>query len=187
MRCVGIRNDTFALLIFPLLSKKHLRQMASSLKNLSEYNPKTIPSASSMRFGIVVSEWNDDITSPMLIGAVDTLLVHGAKRENIFIAHVPGSFELVAGAKLLMKQHSPDSIICLGSVIRGDTPHFDYVCMGATNGIAALNANYDVPFIFGLLTTDNKEQALERCGGKYGNKGIECAITAIKMVALKQQ
>lgn len=161
--------------------------MASSLKNLSDYDPKKVPSAENMRFGIVVSEWNNNITDALLEGAVESLVKHGAKNSNIEIAHVPGSFELIAGAKMMMHQHKPDAIICLGSVIRGDTPHFDYVCSGTTHGIAELNLQYDIPFIFGLLTTDNLQQAQDRCGGRLGNKGTECAITAIKMVALNKQ
>ncbi len=158
--------------------------MASSLKNLSDYDPKKVPSAEDMRFGIVVSEWNNNVTDALLEGAVEALTKHGAKTSNIEIMHVPGSFELIAGSKIMLRKFMPDAIIALGSVIRGDTPHFDYVCSGTTHGIAELNLRYDIPFIFGLLTTDNLQQALERCGGKLGNKGTECAITAIKMIAL---
>ena len=160
--------------------------MASSLKNLSDYDPKKVPSAETMRFCIVVSEWNNNITDELLNGAVESLVKHGAKTGNIEIMHVPGSFELIAGARIMVRKHNPDAVICLGSVIRGDTPHFDYVCAGTTHGIAQLNIEYDIPFIFGLLTTDNLQQALDRCGGRLGNKGTECAITAIKMVALNK-
>ena len=160
--------------------------MASSLKNLSDYDPKKVPSAETMRFGIVVSEWNNNITDELLNGAVESLVKHGAKTGNIEIMHVPGSFELIAGARIMVRKHNPDAVICLGSVIRGDTPHFDYVCAGTTHGIAQLNIEYDIPFIFCLLTTDNLQQALDRCGGRLGNKGTECAITAIKMVALNK-
>ena len=160
--------------------------MASSLKNLSDYDPKKVPSAETMRFGIVVSEWNNNITDELLNGAVESLVKHGAKTGNIEIMHVTGSFELIAGARIMVRKHNTDAVICLGSVIRGDTPHFDYVCAGTTHGIAQLNIEYDIPFIFGLLTTDNLQQALDRCGGRLGNKGTECAITAIKMVALNK-
>ncbi len=160
--------------------------MATSLKNLSDYDPKKVPSAEDMSFGIVVSEWNSNVTDSLLEGAVESLVKHGAKNSNIEIFHVPGSFELIAGAKMMLRKHHPDAVICLGSVIRGDTPHFDYVCSGTTQGIAQLNIDNDIPFIFGLLTTDNLQQALDRCGGKLGNKGTECAITAIKMVALNK-
>lgn len=161
--------------------------MASSLKNLSDYDPKKVPTAENMSFGIVVSEWNNNVTDELLNGAVEALVKHGAKKKNIEICHVPGSFELVFAAKMLAKRHKLDAIICLGSVIRGDTPHFDYVCSGTTQGIMQLNIDSDIPFIFGLLTTDNLQQALDRCGGRLGNKGTECAITAIKMVELNHQ
>jgi 6,7-dimethyl-8-ribityllumazine synthase len=156
--------------------------MASELKNLSSYNPETVPSAENMKFGIVVSEWNHNITGALLEGAVETLVKHGAKEDNIIIRYVPGSFELVAGARMMAEKTDVDSVICLGCVIKGDTPHFDYVCAGATQGIAELNVRYDKSFIFGVITTNNLQQALDRCGGKLGNKGTECAITAIKMI-----
>lgn len=141
-----------------------------------------IPSAAGMRFGIVVSEWNTDITGAMLTGAVETLKAHGAKDEDIHVAYVPGSFELTFGAKCFMQSGKVDAVIVLGSVVRGGTPHFDYVCQGTTQGIAMLNAGGQIPVIFGVLTTDNMEQAEERAGGSMGNKGSECAVTAIKMI-----
>lgn len=156
--------------------------MASELKNLSSYDPETIPSAEKMKFGIVVSEWNHNITGALLEGAIETLRKHGAKEENIIVRYVPGSFELIAGAKMMAEYTDVDSVICLGCVIKGDTPHFDYVCAGATQGIAELNVKYDKSFIFGVITTNNLQQALDRCGGKLGNKGTECAITSIKMI-----
>ncbi|MBP5366296.1 MAG: 6,7-dimethyl-8-ribityllumazine synthase [Bacteroidales bacterium] len=158
--------------------------MASSLKNLSEYNPDEIPSASEMKFGIVVSEWNSNITNALLDGAIETLKKNGAKDENIIVSHVPGSFELIAGGRYMAELTDADAVICLGCVIKGDTPHFDYVCAGTTQGIAELNTRYDKPFIFGVITTNNLQQALDRCGGRLGNKGTECAITAIKMINL---
>ena len=156
--------------------------MASELKNLSSYNPDSVPSAEEMKFGIVVSEWNHNITGALLEGAIETLLKHGAKEENIIVRYVPGSFELVAGARMMAENTEVDSVICLGCVIKGDTPHFDYVCAGATQGIAELNVRYDKSFVFGVITTNNLQQALDRCGGKLGNKGVECAITSIKMI-----
>lgn len=156
--------------------------MASELKNLSSYDPETIPSAEKMKFGIVVSEWNHNITGALLEGAIETLRKHGAKEDNIIVRYVPGSFELIAGAKMMAEYTDVDSVICLGCVIKGDTPHFDYVCAGATQGIAELNVKYDKSFIFGVITTNNLQQALDRCGGKLGNKGTECAITSIKMI-----
>ena len=132
--------------------------------------------------GIVVSEWNFNITGALLKGAVDTLKKHGAKDENILVKTVPGSFELTFGANQMMENCDVDAIIAIGCVIKGDTPHFDYVCMGATQGITELNATGDIPVIYGLITTNTMEQAEDRAGGKLGNKGDECAITAIKMI-----
>jgi len=158
--------------------------MATNLKNLSSYNPNEVPSAEKMKFGIVFSEWNIGITGALFQGAKGTLLKHGAKEENIISVSVPGSFELTAGARLLAKKSNVDAIICLGCVIQGDTPHFDYVCQGVTHGIAQLNVKYSIPVIFGVLTTLNQQQAEDRAGGIHGNKGDEAAITAIKMVDL---
>lgn len=158
--------------------------MASILHNLSEYDASTVPSAKDMKFGIVVAEWNRNITGALLEGAVQALLDNGAKEENIRVEWVPGSFELTSGSKWMAEHTESDAIIALGCVIRGDTPHFDYVCAGTTQGITDLNVKYDKSFVFGLLTTDNLAQAEARCGGALGNKGTECAITAIKMVDL---
>lgn len=156
--------------------------MATAYHNLSEYDLNSVPEADTMKFGIVVSEWNSKITGALLDGAVSTLKKHGAKSENIMVKTVPGSFELVFGANQMMEYGDLDAIIVLGCVIKGDTPHFDYVCMGTTQGVAQLNASGDIPVIYGLITTNTMEQAEDRCGGKLGNKGDECAITAIKMI-----
>ena len=156
--------------------------MATIYHNLSEYDFNSVPDATNMRFGIVVSEWNDNITGALLDGAVKTLKRHGAKDENILIESVPGSFELTFGAAQMIKSGKVDAVIALGCVVRGDTPHFDYVCAGDTQGIAHLNATTDTPVIYGLITTNNMQQAEDRAGGKLGNKGDECAITAIKML-----
>jgi len=150
--------------------------------DLSSYDPNLVPDAKDMTFGIVVSDWNSEVTHALLKGAYDTLVKHGAKQKNIKVCHVPGSFELIFGSQQLADATDVDAVIALGSVVRGGTPHFDYVCQGTTNGLAKLNAEYDIPFIFGLLTTDDMQQALDRAGGINGNKGTECAITAIKMV-----
>ena len=150
-------------------------------KNLSEYNIANVPDASNMCFGIVVSEWNSEITGALLDGCVSTLEKHGAIPENIHVKTVPGSFELIYGAHQMTLNDGFDAVIILGCVIRGETPHFDYICQGVTYGIARLNATQDTPVIFGLLTTDDLEQAQARRGGKLGNKGDECAIDAIKM------
>lgn len=145
-----------------------------------------LPSAASMTFGIVVSDWNEEITGALLRGAVSRLRQAGAIDHNIIISHVPGSFEIPLGAQLLAENHNPDGVICLGCVIQGETRHFDYICMGVTRGIADLNLKYNKPFIFGVLTTGNIEQARQRAGGKFGNKGDEAAAVAIKMISLKQ-
>ena len=160
--------------------------MATAFHNLSDYDFNSVPDASDMRFGIVVSEWNSNITGALLEGAVTTLKKHGVKDENLLVQTVPGSFELTFGASQMIKSGKVDAVIAIGCVVRGDTPHFDYVCAGTTQGIAHLNATCDVPVIYGLITTNNMEQAEDRAGGKLGNKGDEGAITAIKMVADKR-
>lgn len=161
--------------------------MATAFKNLSDYDPNTVPSAKDMRFALVVSEWNTDITFALLEGARETLIKHGANPHNIKLDYVPGSFELTAGARMVAEAGTFDAVICIGCVIRGETPHFDFICQGVTNGITQLNVNYDIPFVFGVLTTENQQQALDRAGGKHGNKGDEAAITAIKMTALRRR
>ncbi len=157
--------------------------MASEFQNLSSYNSDDVPDASEMKFGIIVSEWNSNITNALLDGAVSTLRKHNAMEKNIYIHYVPGSFELPLGAQFLAESFNPDAIICLGCVIQGETRHFDFICQGVTQGIMDLNLKYNKPFIFGVLTTNTMEQALERAGGKHGNKGDEAAITAIKMAS----
>ena len=156
--------------------------MASSLHNLSDYNVHSVPDATGMRVGIVVSEWNEKITGALLDGACKTLIKHGVREESINIKTVPGSFELVYGAARFVSSGLVDVVIAIGCVIRGDTPHFDYICQGVTQGLADLNKEGKIPVIYGLLTCNTLEQAQERCGGMLGNKGDECAVTAIKMV-----
>ena len=153
--------------------------------NLSYYDKATIPNAKSFRFGIVVSEWNPDITQGLLTGAIETLLDCGANKENITTWDVPGSFELVYGCKKMIETQSLDAIIAIGNVIQGETQHFDFVCDGVTQGIVDLNITYDVPVIFCVLTDNTKQQSIDRSGGKLGNKGVECAVAAIKMAAIK--
>ena len=155
--------------------------MATALHNLSDYDLSMIPDASNMYFGIVVAEWNPEITGAILDGAVSTLEKHGTLPENIHVRTVPGSFELVYGARQMILHGGYDAVIILGSVIKGDTPHFDYICQGVTYGIARLNATQEIPVIYGLLTTNDLQQAKDRSGGSLGNKGDECAIDAIKM------
>lgn len=155
-------------------------------KNLSQYDIESVPNAEGMKLGIVVSEWNENVTGALLDGALSTLMKHGVKREDISVATVPGSFELIFGCAQMVKK-DVDAVIAIGCVIRGDTPHFDYICQGTTYGIARLNATQNTPVIYGLITTENMQQALDRCGGKCGNKGDECAVTAIKMIALSRK
>ena len=148
-------------------------------KNLSEYDLAKVPDASNMTFGVVVAEWNPEITGALLDGCVSTLEKHGALPENIHVKTVPGSFELIYGARQMTLNDGYDAIIILGSVIRGETPHFDYICQGVTEGIARLNATSNIPVVFGLLTTNDLQQAKDRAGGRLGNKGDECAVVAI--------
>lgn len=160
--------------------------MASALHNLSSYDPSTVPDGSQRKIGIVVSEWNEDVTGALLQGAYDTLLKHGVKAQNITVKTVPGSFELVYGSAWMTQQTDVDAVIAIGCVIRGDTPHFDYICQGTTQGLAELNRKAVVPVIYGLLTCNTLQQALDRCGGALGNKGDECAVTALKMIQYSQ-
>lgn len=159
--------------------------MATSLKNLSDYDANEVPSASEMRFGIVTAAWNKEITDALLEGTYKTLLKHGAKEENILVKFVPGTVELTLGGQFMAEYADLDAVICLGCVIQGETRHFDFVCQSVTHGITELNMNYNIPFIFGVLTTDTQEQAKDRAGGKHGNKGDEAAVTAIQMAQLQ--
>lgn len=152
--------------------------------NLSQYDKTTIPNAKALRFGIVVSEWNETVTEGLYQGAVDTLVDCGALPENITRWNVPGSFELIFGCKKMLKTQKLDAVIAIGCVIQGETKHFDFVCEGVTQGIKDLNIEYDVPTIFCVLTDNTMQQSLDRSGGKLGNKGVESAVTAIKMTNL---
>jgi 6,7-dimethyl-8-ribityllumazine synthase len=158
-----------------------------STANLSVYDPENVPNAGEMRFGVVVSDWNREVTWSLLEGAVNTLKKHGATDKNIVVKHVPGSFELTLGAQFLAEYNDLDAVICLGCVIQGETPHFTYICQGVTHGITQLNLDYNIPFIFGVLTTHTHQQAIDRAGGKLGNKGDEAAVTAIKMAGLQRE
>ncbi len=161
--------------------------MATDLKNLSDYDLSAIPPADGFKFGIVVSEWNFEITKSLSDAACQTLMKHGVRQENILKKFVPGSFELTLGAQFMAEYSEVDAIICVGCVIRGETSHFDYICQSVTHGITELNLIYNIPFIFGVLTTNTIQQARDRAGGKYGNKGDEAAVTAIKMAALQKE
>jgi 6,7-dimethyl-8-ribityllumazine synthase len=160
--------------------------MATAEKNLSHYNKDSIPNASNMRFGIVVSEWNEKVTTGLLNGAISAFKDNGVKEENIVVHYVPGSFELALGAQFLMEFDSVNGVVALGSVVQGETKHFDFVCQGVTQGIMDVSLKYNKPVIFGVLTDNTMQQAIDRSGGKHGNKGIECAIACIKMTALKR-
>ena len=160
--------------------------MATANTNLSEYDINSIPDASTMTFGIVVSEWNKNITFNLLDGAKSALLKHGAKEENIIIKYTPGTYELALGAQYLFEANKVDGVVCLGSVIQGETKHFDFVCEASAQGIKDVSLKYNKPAIFGVLTDNTMQQAIDRSGGKHGNKGIECAIACIKMIDLKR-
>jgi 6,7-dimethyl-8-ribityllumazine synthase len=161
--------------------------MATAQKNLSSYNKDDVPNAVHMKFGIVVADWNTEITRSLCNAAIDTLIASGASKNNIMVKHVPGSFELTLAAQWLAETEEFDAIICLGCVIQGETRHFDFICQSVTQGITQLNLVYNLPVVFGVLTTQTLEQAKDRAGGKHGNKGDEAAITAIKMATLKKE
>ena len=157
--------------------------MATELKNLSEFNAEQIPSAAGMKFGIVVAEWNTEVTEALSEGAITLLKQFNA--HKIEKVTVPGTFELAMGAQFLLEKAEVDAVICIGCVIQGETKHFDFICNASAPGITDLNLKYNKPVIFGVLTPNTMQQAVDRAGGKHGNKGHEAAITAIKMVALK--
>lgn len=157
--------------------------MASTLKNLSVYAKEGLNDVSTKRFAIIVSEWNDTITESLYSGALETLLANGASRENIIRKDVPGSFELTLAAQWMAQKENIDAVICLGCVIQGETKHFDFICQAVANGITNVALKYDKPVIFGVLTPNDQKQALDRAGGKHGNKGDEAAYSAIKMLS----
>ncbi|MDR4989220.1 MAG: 6,7-dimethyl-8-ribityllumazine synthase [Bacteroidales bacterium] len=153
-------------------------------KDLSAYDPHDIPDAAGKRFGIVVADWNREVTDALLDGAADALHKHGVHKEDVVIYRVPGSFELPQGAFRLIEKESPDAVLCLGCVIQGETRHFEFIAQAVANGCMKLSLESGIPVIFGVLTTDTYDQALQRSGGKHGNKGVEAALTAIKMACL---
>jgi len=161
--------------------------MATQLKNLSDFSHLQVNSAKPYHFGIVVSQWNANITNALLQGAYNLLIEKGAHEDHIKIIEVPGSFELTSGADILLRDRTIDSVICLGCIIQGETRHFDFICEAVANGITNVSIKHNKPVIFGVLTTDSQQQAEERSGGKHGNKGEEAAITAIQMAAISNQ
>jgi 6,7-dimethyl-8-ribityllumazine synthase len=159
--------------------------MATNLKSLSDFSHIDVPSAKAYRFGIIVSQWNANVTGALYEGAYLALLKHGTQEENIQTIKVPGSFELISGADILLANKKLDAVICLGCVIQGETPHFTFICDAVANGVANVSIKHNKPVIFGVLTTDNLQQALDRAGGIHGNKGEEAAVTAIIMAGIK--
>ena len=158
--------------------------MATANKNLSQYDKIKLPNAKDFRFGIVVSEWNDNITNGLYQGAYDTLIDCGAMPEKIIKWNVPGSFELIHGAKKMIENQKVDVVIVIGCVIKGETMHFEFVCEGVTHGVKDLNIKYNVPTIFCVLTDNTEQQSIDRSGGIHGNKGVEAAVAALKMLQL---
>lgn len=160
--------------------------MATHLKNLSDFSNVEIPSARDHHFGIVVSHWNEEITEALYKGAYEFLLKHEVEEENITAVKVPGSYELISGADMMLTLKKVDAVICLGCVIQGETRHFDFICDAVAQGLAHVGLKHNKPVIFGVLTTDNLAQAQDRAGGKHGNKGEEAAATAIQMAVLQR-
>lgn len=158
--------------------------MSSALKNLSDFSAANLPDVSQKRFAIVVAEWNTEVTGALYTGAYDTLLKYGVQESHIISVQVPGSFELSLGAQKMAEKADIDAVICLGCVIQGETRHFDFICQAVADGVTNVSLKYNKPVIFGVLTPNNQEQAMDRAGGKHGNKGDEAAITAIKMLAI---
>lgn len=156
--------------------------MASNLKNLSDYSDKNLTDMGKKKFAIVVSEWNEEVTESLYQGAYETLIANGVTKENIIKKMVPGSFELSMGAQWMAQNEEIDAVICLGCVIQGETRHFDFICDAVAHGITNVSLKYNKPVIFGVLTPNTQQQALDRAGGKHGNKGDEAAITAVKML-----
>ncbi|KYG81667.1 6,7-dimethyl-8-ribityllumazine synthase [Roseivirga ehrenbergii] len=156
--------------------------MASNLKNLSDYSDKNLTDMGKKKFAIVVSEWNEEVTESLYQGAYETLIANGVTKENIIKKMVPGSFELSMGAQWMAQKEEIDAVICLGCVIQGETRHFDFICDAVAHGITNVSLKYNKPVIFGVLTPNTQQQALDRAGGKHGNKGDEAAITAVKML-----
>lgn len=161
--------------------------MATEHHNLSDYNKELVPNGADFKVGIVVSEWNDNITFNLLKGAKETLLENGVSPEHLHVYYVPGTFELPLGTQMILENTFLDGIIAIGSVIQGETKHFDFVCQGTTQGLMDVGLKYNRPVIFCVLTDNTLQQALDRSGGKHGNKGVECAIALLKMIDLAKR
>lgn len=161
--------------------------MSSSLKNLSDFSHLEVQQASGFRFAVVVSQWNATITGALLQGAIDSLMTHGVAEKDIELMKVPGSYELISGADIALRDQSIDAVMCLGCVIQGETKHFDFICDAVAHGLAHVGLKHNKPVIFGVLTTDNQQQAIDRAGGVHGNKGEEAAITAIQMAHIHRK
>lgn len=159
--------------------------MSSKKKNLSSFEGASVADARGMRFGIVTAAWNKEVTGSLLRGAISTLETQGVDKENILVYEVPGSFELPQGASFIIDSIQPDAVICLGCVIQGETRHFEFISQSVADGCMNLSLKTNIPVIFGVLTTENHDQAIQRAGGKHGNKGEEAAYTAIQMVNMK--
>jgi 6,7-dimethyl-8-ribityllumazine synthase len=160
--------------------------MASSQKNLSSYNQSNTGMMRNRKFALIVSEWNEEITEALYSGAVETLVDHGVSKENILRRNVPGSFELPIGAQWMAEQDQIDAVICLGCVIQGETRHFEFICQAVAQGLTQVGLKFNKPVVFGVLTTDTMQQAIDRSGGKYGNKGDEAASTAIRLLNFQE-
>ena len=158
--------------------------MASALQNLSDYDTEKVPNGHGRAFGIAVAEWNKHITFELLKGCIDTLKLHGVEDADIHVTYVPGTFELPFAGKQLAQKHHLAAVICSGCVIKGETDHDVYINTSVANALQNLNIQFDIPFLFGVLTPNNEQQALDRAGGKHGNKGVEAAVTALKMTAI---
>lgn len=160
--------------------------MASAKKNLSKYDEASIPSAADKSFGIIVSEWNAEITHALYEGCYDTLIKHGADPEKIHTVQVPGAYELPSAAKMVASYHNPDAVICIGCVIKGETKHDEYINNAVATGLINLGMAMGKPIIYGVLTPNSEAQAKDRAGGKHGNKGVEAAVTALRMATLRK-
>lgn len=160
--------------------------MTEKKKNLSDFDPTAIPDGSKYKIGVIAAEWNPEVTDAMLQGAVQTLRENGVKEENLIVRRVPGTYELSTAADLLLTRTDADAVICIGCVIQGKTRHFEFICQAVSQGLTNASLKHGKPVIFSVLTTNTMQQALDRAGGRHGNKGVEGAVTALKMIAFKE-